>query len=100
MRTRSLSPSANMEDGNKRPAIVCNFFAKGWCIRGSSCRFLHIKDCVNNTERLAEGDLATTNWKREVQLEEGILYNLYKPTCSRICSAKIFLIKIFSCNRS
>ncbi|KAF7803425.1 protein FRIGIDA-ESSENTIAL 1 [Senna tora] len=75
IRTRSLSPSAEMKDGNKRPAIICNFFAQGWCIRGSSCRFLHIKDHVNNSDQLAEGDLVTKNLKREVQLEEGLRDN-------------------------
>ncbi|GAB2298657.1 hsp70 nucleotide exchange factor fes1 [Dionaea muscipula] len=44
VRPRSLSPSANFKDGNKRPAIICDFFAKGWCIKGNSCRFLHQRD--------------------------------------------------------
>ncbi|KAI9121420.1 hypothetical protein K1719_008453 [Acacia pycnantha] len=75
MRTRSLSPTAEMKDINKRPAIICSFFAKGWCIRGSSCRFLHIKDNANNTGQQAEGDLFSTNCKRERQLEEGLRGN-------------------------
>ncbi|KAK4271586.1 hypothetical protein QN277_020260 [Acacia crassicarpa] len=72
MRTRSLSPPAGMKDINKRPAIICSFFAKGWCIKGSSCRFLHIKDNVNNTGQQAEGDMFSTNCKRERQSEEGL----------------------------
>ncbi|XP_028796685.1 uncharacterized protein LOC114752130, partial [Neltuma alba] len=75
MRTQSLSPCAEMKDVNKRPAIICSFFAKGWCIRGSSCRFLHIKDHVNNTGQQAAGDLVSTNCKREGQPEEGLTGN-------------------------
>ncbi|XP_054802678.1 protein FRIGIDA-ESSENTIAL 1 [Prosopis cineraria] len=74
MRTQSLSPSAEMKDGNKRPAILCSFFAKGWCIRGSSCRFLHIKDHASNTGQQAEGDLVSTNCKRG-QLDGGLRGN-------------------------
>lgn len=66
-----------MGGGNKRPTLVCDFFAKGWCIRGSSCSFLHIKDPVNNTDQEAEGDLITPIQKRELELNEGISYNLY-----------------------
>lgn len=41
---RSLSLGMEFPERSKRPAIICDFFAKGWCIRGSSCRFLHVKD--------------------------------------------------------
>ncbi|KAK4769992.1 hypothetical protein SAY87_030524 [Trapa incisa] len=40
----SLSPYMEFSERNKRPAIICDFFMKGWCIRGSSCRFLHVKE--------------------------------------------------------
>nr|KYP47853.1 Zinc finger CCCH domain-containing protein 27 [Cajanus cajan] len=75
-RTRSLSPSAEIKDRNKRPRIVCDFFAKGWCIRGSSCSFLHIKDTVNNTDQEAEADLVTAHQKRELKVEEGVRENV------------------------
>ncbi|CAN6457356.1 unnamed protein product [Victoria cruziana] len=29
------------ENNRKRQAIACAFFAKGWCIKGASCSFLH-----------------------------------------------------------
>ncbi|KAF8039858.1 hypothetical protein BT93_B2159 [Corymbia citriodora subsp. variegata] len=51
-RLRSLSPGPELPERNKRKAIICDFFAKGWCIKGSSCRFLHIKDNVNSTPEL------------------------------------------------
>lgn len=102
MRIQSQSPSAEMKDTNKRPAIICSFFAKGWCIRGGSCRFLHVKDNVNNSGQQAEGDLVYTSRKKESQSEEGI--SIYKELCNpiflRIFSAKTFLIKMLSCNRS
>lgn len=79
-----MSPSAEIQDGNKRPAIICSFFAKGWCIRGTSCRFLHIKDRESNAGQLAEGDQVNSNWKREVQLEEGKSITSLKPRCPRI----------------
>ncbi|KAJ7968592.1 Zinc finger CCCH domain-containing protein 27-like [Quillaja saponaria] len=77
--TRSLSPRTEISNGNKRPAAICDFFAKGWCIRGSSCRFLHIKDHVNNTGRKAEGDLAGAKGKTEAQLDEGLEDNSEGP---------------------
>ncbi|KAG9157812.1 hypothetical protein Leryth_000007, partial [Lithospermum erythrorhizon] len=42
---KSSSPP-ELTDSNKRPAIICSFFAKGWCIKGKSCRFLHIRDGI------------------------------------------------------
>lgn len=39
-----MSPAVETSEGNKRPALICDFFAKGWCIKGNSCRFRHIKD--------------------------------------------------------
>ncbi|WOL10423.1 hypothetical protein Cni_G19178 [Canna indica] len=45
-RPRSSSPATEYESANKRPEIICSFFVKGWCIRGNSCRFLHIKEGV------------------------------------------------------
>ncbi|KAL2980257.1 hypothetical protein AAZX31_13G219800 [Glycine max] len=75
-RTRSLSPGAEIKDGNKRPRIICDFFAKGWCIRGSSCSFLHIKDTGANIDQEAEADLVTTHQKRQLKVEEGVRENV------------------------
>ncbi|KAJ8761535.1 hypothetical protein K2173_001670 [Erythroxylum novogranatense] len=77
IKTRSLSPSSEFKDGNKRPAVICDFFAKGWCIRGSSCRFLHINDKVDNTNQQPEAMVSSTNLTREDQLHEGM--NTDKP---------------------
>ncbi|XP_052301174.1 protein FRIGIDA-ESSENTIAL 1 isoform X3 [Populus trichocarpa] len=67
-RARSLSPSTELRDGNKRAAVICDFFAKGWCIRGSSCRFLHTTNKADNTgQQLGVDEVAT----REDQFDEG-----------------------------
>ncbi|XP_022012274.1 protein FRIGIDA-ESSENTIAL 1 isoform X1 [Helianthus annuus] len=61
IRPRSLSPAMEINKGNKRLAIGCKFFALGWCINGSSCRFLHVKDGTdagaiqNKTQKSVEG---------------------------------------------
>lgn len=69
--TQSLSSGAGIDNGDKRPAIVCDFFAKGWCIKGSMCRFLHRKDNLNNTHAQDEGVAFAAN-RKDVQLDEGI----------------------------
>lgn len=57
----TLSPGVGFMDGTDKPAVICDFFAKGWCIKGKSCRFLHASnvttqqhagvDPSNKTER-------------------------------------------------
>ncbi|XP_048330276.2 protein FRIGIDA-ESSENTIAL 1 isoform X1 [Ziziphus jujuba] len=69
--TQSLSSGAGIDNGDKRPAIVCDFFAKGWCIKGSMCRFLHRKDNLNNTHAQDEGVAFAAN-RKDVQLDEGV----------------------------
>ncbi|XP_075513712.1 protein FRIGIDA-ESSENTIAL 1-like [Primulina tabacum] len=44
---RDSSYGAEFDVANKKPRILCEFHAKGWCIRGKSCRFLHIKEGVD-----------------------------------------------------
>ncbi|KAK8576018.1 hypothetical protein V6N13_032664 [Hibiscus sabdariffa] len=66
--TSAESPSPGINSNNKRPALICNFFARGWCIKGSSCRFLHIKDGENPGQQPEE---AVADGKRAVELEEG-----------------------------
>ncbi|KAL9346621.1 hypothetical protein Peur_061474 [Populus x canadensis] len=75
-RARSLSPSTELRDGNKRAAVICDFFAKGWCIRGSSCRFLHTTNKADNTgQQLGVDEVAT----REDQFDEGVRNILDTP---------------------
>ncbi|URE00003.1 zinc finger CCCH domain-containing protein [Musa troglodytarum] len=57
---RSLSPSTELEGVNKKPAVICNFFARGWCIKGNSCRFLHKKEGAGCTSQVAKEDRATS----------------------------------------
>nr|XP_016447743.1 PREDICTED: protein FRIGIDA-ESSENTIAL 1-like [Nicotiana tabacum] len=56
----------------------CEFFSRGWCIKGNSCRFLHIKDHVTSHDKdvildeamikgkLANGKGLEENGKRSV----------------------------------
>ncbi|CAN1280885.1 Protein FRIGIDA-ESSENTIAL 1 [Linum perenne] len=57
-RIRSVSPAPDSSNVSKRQAIVCDFFAKGWCIKGSSCRFLHVKSKASNLDGQAKRDTA------------------------------------------
>ncbi|GMI82344.1 hypothetical protein HRI_001903700 [Hibiscus trionum] len=70
--TGSLSPGAEFNSENKRPARTCDFFDKGWCIKGSSCKFIHIKDSASNPRHQPEEDVAVADQKIAVQLGEGI----------------------------
>ncbi|XP_043703174.1 uncharacterized protein LOC122653265 [Telopea speciosissima] len=65
-RPRNLSPGADFEDQSKHPAIVCDFFARGWCIKGSSCRFLHLQDGTGKR------DVPVASWKNELDVDAGL----------------------------
>ncbi|XAR59172.1 hypothetical protein NMG60_11014858 [Bertholletia excelsa] len=96
IRPRSLSPVSEFNDGNKRPAVICNFFAKGWCIKGNSCRFLHIKDNVNSTTQKHEGDVTTLGLQADGGLGGGTdrpksAYFLNTSTPSVTCSSSLSL---------
>ncbi|TYI27379.1 hypothetical protein ES332_A05G174100v1 [Gossypium tomentosum] len=70
--TGSLYPGAEFNSENKRPALICDFFARGWCVKGSSCKFIHIKDSGTNPRQQSEEDAAVADEKIAVQLDEGI----------------------------
>lgn len=62
IRSRDPLPSSEFGRESKKLRIVCEFDAKGWCIRGNSCRFLHTNDgpdaVMKKTEELGrEGNL-------------------------------------------
>ncbi|XP_042438604.1 protein FRIGIDA-ESSENTIAL 1-like [Zingiber officinale] len=59
-RPRSSSPCVQNEHASKNPAIICDFFARGWCIKGSSCRFLHKKEVVGYVSQEIQEDKGTT----------------------------------------
>ncbi|KAG0451328.1 hypothetical protein HPP92_013727 [Vanilla planifolia] len=67
-RQRSSSPITEMV---KKPAITCVYYARGWCIKGSSCKFLHqdginktaLDDGINKTVQQAMEDKAGNNGK-------------------------------------
>ncbi|KAK4399143.1 protein FRIGIDA-ESSENTIAL 1 [Sesamum angolense] len=61
IRLRDPSPTAEFDRDNKKLKIPCEFFAKGWCVRGNSCRFLHIGDgsaVVKTTKGTYEGNFS------------------------------------------
>ncbi|ERM93742.1 hypothetical protein AMTR_s00004p00261980 [Amborella trichopoda] len=64
-RLRSRSPDAEEFGGrNKRSPLVCDFFARGWCIKGSSCKFLHQKDDVNEASQVTKGKtIEAMSWR-------------------------------------
>lgn len=66
IRFRDPSSSAEFDGENKKLRMVCEFHAKGWCIKGNSCRFLHIKDGLGAVVK-----------KSEVLDREGNLYNFH-----------------------
>lgn len=63
-RQRSSSPAADSRGESKRLAMRCEFFARGWCIKGNSCRFLHIKDHVTSHDK--DGGLDDTMIKSKL----------------------------------
>ncbi|XP_020573813.1 zinc finger CCCH domain-containing protein 36-like [Phalaenopsis equestris] len=60
-RPRSSSPGSEPDRTNKRLAGICVFYARGWCIKGNSCKFLHQKDGVNKIEQQTIEDTAGSN---------------------------------------
>ncbi|KAL8129728.1 hypothetical protein V2J09_018883 [Rumex salicifolius] len=61
IRSRSVSLETKSNDREKRPAVICEFFAKGWCIKGSACRFLHKRDNPGNTSQILGEETAMQN---------------------------------------
>ncbi|PKA62841.1 Zinc finger CCCH domain-containing protein 27 [Apostasia shenzhenica] len=57
-RPRSPSPRASHDNMNKKPAMICQFYAKGWCIKGKLCKFLHQNDGNVTADQQAKEDKA------------------------------------------
>ncbi|KAL0542802.1 hypothetical protein IC582_017880 [Cucumis melo] len=75
-RSRSLSPVADVNGEEKHPAAaICDFYAKGWCIKGSSCSFLHIKNNAFDSDQHSEERAGVACLKKHAQLNEGLQYN-------------------------
>ncbi|KAK4439968.1 protein FRIGIDA-ESSENTIAL 1 [Sesamum alatum] len=55
IRLRDASPSAEFDRDNKKLRIPCQFDSKGWCIKGRSCRFLHLKGDSNSVVKENKG---------------------------------------------
>ncbi|XP_039052954.1 protein FRIGIDA-ESSENTIAL 1-like [Hibiscus syriacus] len=70
--TAGLSPGIEFNSENKHPALICEFFVKGRCIKGSSCKYIHIKGSVVNPRQQPEEDVAVADKKASVQLGEDI----------------------------
>ncbi|XP_031742828.1 protein FRIGIDA-ESSENTIAL 1 [Cucumis sativus] len=75
-RSRSLTPVADVNGEEKHPAAaICDFYAKGWCIKGSSCSFLHIKNNAYGSDQHSEERAGAACLKKQAQLNEGLQYN-------------------------
>ncbi|KAJ8556210.1 hypothetical protein K7X08_022968 [Anisodus acutangulus] len=68
-RARCLSPAADSSGGSKRAAGRCEFYSRGRCINGSSCRFVHVKDPV--TSHSKDGVLDAAKMKSKLINGEG-----------------------------
>lgn len=85
LRLRDPLPSAEFERESKKLRIVCEFHAKGWCIKGKSCRFLHIKDGPD-----------AVMMKSEALGREGNLYTFFvarhlTQVCWEVCLSFVFI---------
>ncbi|KAH0454623.1 hypothetical protein IEQ34_016547 [Dendrobium chrysotoxum] len=60
-RPRSSSPGSEPDRMNKRLANICVFYARGWCIKGNSCKFLHQEDGVIKIEQQTKEDKSGNN---------------------------------------
>lgn len=73
LRHGSLSPT-DTKNENKKPAVTCQYFSRGWCINGKNCRFIHSVDSMDNiSQRLGEGVAAVTR-KYASQADQGMSY--------------------------
>ncbi|CAN4091980.1 unnamed protein product [Withania somnifera] len=70
---RSPSPAADSRGGSKRLAMRCEFFARGWCIKGNSCRFLHTKDHMTSHDK--DGGPDETMVKSKISDDKGLAEN-------------------------
>ncbi|KAK4340591.1 hypothetical protein RND71_039092 [Anisodus tanguticus] len=84
-RERSPSPAADSRGGSKRLAMRCEFFARGWCIKGNSCRFLHIKDHVTSHDK--DGGLDETMIKSKLADDKGLEENGKRSSSDSVQSA-------------
>lgn len=67
-----MSPVADVNGEEKHPAAaICDFYAKGWCIKGSSCSFLHIKNNAFDSDQHSEERAGVACLKKHAQLNEG-----------------------------
>ncbi|KAK8961449.1 Zinc finger CCCH domain-containing protein 36 [Platanthera guangdongensis] len=70
-RPRSSSPGSDPDRMNKRIASVCVFYARGWCIKGKSCKFLHQKDGDSVAELQVKEDSVDYNKKSDTLCTTG-----------------------------
>lgn len=78
VRPRSQSPTLDLNNGAKRPAMICDFFAKGWCIKGSSCRFLHVKNEAKKPDKDLEKGAAAAKMVKEDHIGGGMQFCYWK----------------------
>lgn len=72
---RTLPSVTQDTESNKRAAIQCSYYAKGWCIKGTSCRFLHVKENKDSSYKQQKRGLASANGEKQVS--EGTTFMVY-----------------------
>lgn len=66
------SPLLDAEsDVEYRKSKVCTFYAKGWCIKGNTCTFLHHKSC-DDVEEMSKTNSGEMDRKVEIHEVAGI----------------------------
>ncbi|KFK24426.1 hypothetical protein AALP_AAs55026U000500 [Arabis alpina] len=67
------------ESEQKRAALLCKFFAKGWCMKGNSCKFLHVKENLNHTSQqqvvynmAGSSYIQSDEGRRTLDIKEGV----------------------------
>nr|GFA20769.1 protein FRIGIDA-ESSENTIAL 1-like isoform X1 [Tanacetum cinerariifolium] len=80
------SPATEVNEENKRQAVICSFFANGWCIKGNSCKFRHIKDHTSVSDQQKETSVAAYQ-RSEPQNDEGLANSAAAPSIT--CSSEV-----------
>ncbi|CAN8316032.1 unnamed protein product [Cochlearia groenlandica] len=67
------------EPEQKRQAVACKFFAKGWCAKGNVCKFLHVNENLNHTSQqqtanhmAGSSGMQPVQERRTLEMKEGL----------------------------
>ncbi|CAA7019096.1 unnamed protein product [Microthlaspi erraticum] len=69
--TATSFPSGN-EPEQKRAAHLCKFFAKGWCNKGNSCKFIHVNNLAGTSV------IPSVEERRTLEIKGGVRVSLLR----------------------